>query len=131
MERSPKGGIFRRGDDFARLLRRADVRRDHAERAAVERPRDVLGPGARHPHEGGDADLERRDADLARRFQRQARMLDVHVDRIEAGGLRDSRDLDRAHQTHGHRRDDLAARELLFHVVAHDFPRRRGHVISS
>src|SRR5437867_8495641 len=54
-------------------------------------------------------------------------MLDVDVDGIEAGGLGDARDLDRAHQAHGHRRHDLAARELVLYVVAHDFPRRCGH----
>src|SRR6267378_4419680 len=93
----------------------------------IERPRDVLGPGARHAHEGRDADLERGDADLAGRLQRQARMLDVHIDGIEAGRFRDARDLDRAHQAHRDRRDNLAARELLFYVVAHDLPRRCGH----
>src|SRR6266705_5727935 len=95
--------------------------------ASVERPRHVLGPGARHANEGRDADLKRGDADLAGRLERQARVLDVHVNGIEAGRFRDPRDLDRAHQAHRDRRDDLAARELLFYVVAHDFPRRWGH----
>src|SRR5207245_11000262 len=67
---------------------------------------------------------------LARGLEREARVLDGHIDRIEAGRLRDARDLDRARETHGDGGDDLAARELLFYVVAHDFSRRCGHGVS-
>ena len=94
------------------------MRRDHAERAAVEHALDF--GDARHAHERRDAGFERGDADLARGLERKARMLHIDIEAVEAGGLGDARDLDAAHEPHRHRGDDLAARELLLDVVAQD-----------
>src|SRR6476646_3545761 len=47
-------------------------------------------------------------------------MLEVHVERIEAGGAGDARDLDGADEPHCHRRHHLVARELRFDIVAQD-----------
>ena len=92
------------------------MRRDDAERAAVEHALHVGQAG--HAHERRDADFERGDADLARGFQRKARMLHIDIEPVEAGGLGDARDLDAANEPHRHRRHDLAARELFLTVVA-------------
>ena len=92
--------------------------RDHPHRAAVQDAADILGRVRRHAHQRGDADLLRRDADLAGGVDRQRVVLHIHIQRVEAGGLGDLRDLDRAAQADGHRGDDLAARQFLFCVVA-------------
>src|SRR5258708_30401813 len=50
---------FRRLDHGAGLLRRADMGRDHAKRAAFEHPRDVFGRVGGHSHERRDAGCQR------------------------------------------------------------------------
>jgi hypothetical protein len=51
-------------------------------------------------------------------------VLDVDIERVEAGRPGDARDLDAADEPHRHRGDDLAARELLLDVVAQDLAQR-------
>jgi hypothetical protein len=46
-----------------------------------------------------------------------SRVLEIDVERIEAGGLGDAHDLHARDQPHRHRRDDLAARELILEGV--------------
>ena len=48
------------------------------------------------------------------------------IDHIEAGSLRDLRDLDAAHQTNRHRSDDLVPRQFFLDDVAHNFIRPHG-----
>ena len=111
-------GKLRRIDHRAGLVGRADMGRDDAERAAVEHARDVFRGVGRHPHERGDAGGECGDADLARRLERDARVLDVDIERVEARGRGDLRDLDLAHEAHRHRRHHLVPLELLLDAVA-------------
>ena len=106
------------------LVRRAQVRSNNAERAAFEHARDVLRRVGGNAHERRDPDFERRYADLAASIEREARMFEVDIERVEAGGARDAGDLDGAHEPHRHRRDHLVPRQLLFDVVAQDFAYR-------
>ncbi len=92
--------------------------RDDPERAPVEHPGDVFGGVGRHPHERRDARGQRGDADLARGLQRDAGMLNVDIEGIEARGRGDLGDLDLAHQAHRHRRHHLVPRQLLLDAVA-------------
>src|SRR5262249_46122156 len=73
-----------------------------------------------HAYERRDAGVERGHADLPGGLQREAGMLDIHVERVEAGGGGDARDLDAADKPHRHRRHHLVALELLLDVVAQD-----------
>jgi hypothetical protein len=100
------------------------VRSNDAERAAFEHPRDVLRRVGGHAHERRDAGFERRHADLAASVEREARMFEVDIERVEAGGARDPGDLDGAHEPHRHGRDHFVPRQLLFDVVAQDFAYR-------
>jgi len=70
---------------LAGLRGAAHVRCDHAHRAAVEHARDVLGRVGGHPHEGGNPDLQGGHADLAGGLQREAAVLHVDVEGVEAG----------------------------------------------
>jgi hypothetical protein len=53
-------------------------------------------------------------------------MLEVDVERIEAGGAGDARDLDAADEPHRHRRHHFVARELRFDIVAQDVAYQHG-----
>src|SRR5262249_51424297 len=53
-------------------------------------------------------------------------MLDVDVERIEAGGAGDAGDLDGAHEPHRHRRHHLVPLELLLDIVVQDVAYRHG-----
>ena len=99
----------------ARVVGRLHVRGDDAKRAAVEYPRDF--GGARHAHQRGDAGLKRGDADLARDFERKARMLQIDIEAVETRGLGDAGDLDPANEPYRHRGDDLAAGKLRLDMV--------------
>ena len=94
------------------------MRRDDAERAAVEHPRHLGDAG--HPHQRGHADVERGHADLTGGIEREARMLHVDIEAVETRGLGDARDLDAADQPHRHRGNDLAAGKLVLDVIAQD-----------
>jgi hypothetical protein len=121
---------FRRGHDRARFGGRADMRRDYAERPGVERARHAPAAcpaRARRAH----ADGERRHADLAGGVERETAVLDIDVKRIEAGGFGDARDLDAAHQAHGHGSDDFVAREFFLDVVAQEVAQGYRHLTSS
>ncbi len=107
-------------------FRRVHMGRDHAERAAFQHARDVIGRIGGDPHERRDAGFERRDADLAAGLEREARMLKIDIEAVETRGRRDACDLAPAHQPHRHRRDHLVARELLLDVVAQDIADRHG-----
>src|SRR5207247_1352705 len=50
----------------------------------------------------------------------EARVLQVDVKRVEPRALGDAHDLDARHQPRGHRRHQLAARELLLDWIADD-----------
>src|SRR5262249_19277109 len=106
---------------------RTDMRRDHPERAAVEHAADMLGPDRRHPHERRDADRQRRDADLAGGLQREAGVLDIYIECVEAGRFGDAGDLHVAHQPYRHRGHHLATRELVADPVAQDVADLFGH----
>src|SRR5262245_37187452 len=71
-------------------------------------------------NERRDAGFERGHADRRAGLERDGGMLQVHVERIEARGGGDARDLRRAHQPHRHRGHHLVALELLLDVVAQD-----------
>ena len=100
-ERRVLGGRHHR----ARFGRGTHARRDHAQRAAVEHARNVFGSIRRHAHEGRHAGLERHDAELAGGLHREARVLEVDVEAVEARALGDAHDLDRRHEAHGDRGD--------------------------
>src|SRR5262249_60762368 len=108
------------------LVRRADMRRDHPERAAVEHAGDIVGRVGGNAHERRDPGFERGHADLAAGVEREARMLDIDIERIEAGGAGDAGDLDRAHEPHRHRRHHLVPLELLLAIVVQDVAYRHG-----
>src|SRR5213592_1355136 len=99
---------------------RAHPRRYYPERPAVEHARDVLRRIRRHAHQRRDPRLERHDADLAGRLHGEARVLQVDVERVEPRALGDAHDLDARYQPRGHRRHQLAARELLPDWIADD-----------
>ena len=81
---------FRRLDHRARFLGRADARRDDAERAAVEHPRDIVRGVAGHANESRDAGAQSRQADLPGGLDREAGVLHVDIEHVETGGLGDS-----------------------------------------
>ena len=54
-------------------------------------------------------------------------MLDIDIERVEAGRLGDARNFDTAHEPHRHRGDDLIARKLVLDGVAQDFADLDGH----
>jgi hypothetical protein len=110
--------IFRGAHDLARLARRAHVRHDHAQRAAVEHTADDVE--LRHAGERRDPGIQRGKAYLAGRLQRQAGMLKVDIERVEARGLGETRDLTAAREAHRHGGRDFAAREPLLDAVAHE-----------
>jgi len=113
----PDGRILRRRHHRARFAGGADARRNHAERAAVEHALDDLRRARRHAHQRGDPGFQRHYGNLRGGFDRERGVLEVDVDRIEAGGLGDAHDLDARHQAHRHRRGDLAARELVLQRI--------------
>src|SRR5262245_35196617 len=71
-------------------------------------------------NERRDAGFERGHADRRAGLERDGGMLQVHVERIEARGGGDARDLRRAHQPHRHRGHHLVALELFLDVVPQD-----------
>src|SRR5499427_5216300 len=117
---------FGRRHDRLGVVRRADVRRDHPERAAVEHAGDIVRRVGGNAHERRDPDFERGHADLAAGVEREARMLDVDIERIEASGTGDAGDLHGAHEPHRHRRHHFVALELLLDIVAQDVAYRHG-----
>src|SRR5262249_4277708 len=119
---------FGRRHDRLGFVRRADVRRDHSERAAVEHAGDIVRRVGGNAHERRDPGFERGHADLAAGVEREARMLDVDIERIEAGGAGDAGDLDGAHEPHRHRRHHLVPLELLLYIVVQDVAYRHGGV---
>src|SRR5205823_4553800 len=120
------GGKLRRPHHGLGVIGRMHVGCDNAERAALQHTGDVVRRVRGHPYERRDAGFERRHADLAAGLEREARMLQVDIERVEASGRGDARDLGPAHQPHGHRGDHLVAGELLFDVVAQDVAYRHG-----
>src|SRR5262245_44980623 len=99
---------------------RMHVRGDDAERAALEHAGDMVRRVGGNANERRDAGFERGHADRRAGLERDGGMLQVHVERIEARGGGDARDLRRAHQPHRHRGHHLVALELLLDVVAQD-----------
>jgi hypothetical protein len=85
-------------------------------------------PGTRT---NSDAGFQRGDANLARGFEREARMLHVDVEAVEAGRLGDPRDVDAANEPNGHRGDDLVAAKLLFDAIAQYFVDPARHATPS
>jgi len=57
-------------------------------------------------------------------------VLEVDVERVEARGSRDARDLDARNDAHGHRRHQLAAGELVLHAVAQHVAGLQRHAAS-
>src|SRR5216117_1293163 len=112
--------ILRRRYHCPCLPGRAHPRRYYPERPAVEHARDVLRRIRRHAHQRRDPRLERHDADLAGRLHGEARVLQVDVERVEPRALGDAHDLDARYQPRGHRRHQLATRELLPDWIADD-----------
>jgi hypothetical protein len=100
------------------------------ERTAVQRRGDVLGIRRRHAHERRDARRQRRHADLAGGIPREPVVLDIDIERIEARAGRHARYLDVAHETHGHGRNDLVAREFFLHAVPQNVANLGWHVLS-
>src|SRR6516164_9081038 len=64
-----------------------------AERAAVEHARDIVRRVGGNAHERRDPGFERGHADLGAGVEREARMLDIDIERVEAGGAGDAGDL--------------------------------------
>src|SRR5262249_1555383 len=88
---------------------------------------DMLRPDRGNADERGDPGGERRDADLAGGLEREARMLGTYIERIEAGGPGEARDLDAAHQPHRHGRDPPPPGERVPHRIAPDVADRLRH----
>ena len=118
-ERSPSGGICR---PTTALASSAELMCGAITPSAPPSSTRATWSGVlrRHAHERRDPDLERSHADLPGVSSEEARMLEVDIERVEAGGARNAGDLDVADEPHGHRRDHLVARELLLDVVAQD-----------
>src|SRR5262249_43575377 len=98
---------------------------------AIEHARDVFRRVGGNSHERGDPDVECGHADLTAGLEREARMLEVDIERVEAGGMRNSRDLHGPHQPHRHGGNDLVARKLLLDAVAQDVAYRHAALPSS
>jgi hypothetical protein len=103
-----------------------DMRRNDPERTGIKDARDVIRGVGRNAHEGRNASLQGRDADLCAGFERETRMLHVDVERVKAGSLRDARDLTASHQPHGHRGNHFVALKLFLEVVAHEVCNRHA-----
>lgn len=93
------------------------MRGNNPHRAAIQHAANIIRRVRGHPDQRRDADLLRRDANLAGCIQRQRVVLHIDIKRVETRRFRDLRDLDGPRETHGHRRDDLAFGELFFHVI--------------
>ena len=98
-------------------LRRAslDVRDDHAHRADVERPREVLVVVGGHPHQRRDPGRDRTRAQHRRRLERRGGVLEVDVHRVEPRGRRHHRDVGRARLRQGHAEHEVPGVEPLAH----------------
>src|SRR5262249_35854400 len=99
---------------------RMHVRGDDAERATLEHAGDMVRRVGGNAHEGRDAGFARGHADRRARLERHGGMFQVHVERIEARGGGDARDLRRAHEPHRHGGHHLVACKLFLDVVAQD-----------
>src|SRR5262249_59301350 len=93
---------------------------------AGERGGDIAGGVGGTAQDGRDPGLERGHEDLAAGVEREARMLDVDIERIEAGGAGDPGDLHGADEPHRHRRHHFVPLELLLDVVVQDVAYRHG-----
>jgi len=87
----PERREFCRLDIAACVVGRLHMRCNHAKRASIEHPRH-LGD-ARHANERCNPCLERGDADLAGSIEREAGMLQIDIEAVEAGRLGDAGDL--------------------------------------
>ena len=110
--------VFRRRHGRPRFLGISHVGYDDAKSAAIEDSRDVIGAVVRHPHEARQSFRQRHQRDAAGGFDRQARMFEVDIDRIEAGTLGDADDLVAGDEPHRHRRCNLAPGELFLERIA-------------
>ena len=107
-------------DDRARLGGGVDVRDHHALRAAVEDAGGVVRVVRGYARDRGDAEAERGDADAGGGFQRGGVVLQVDVERVEAAGGGDHRDVRGAELVDAETQHEFVGGELLFGEVGAD-----------
>src|SRR5690349_19989095 len=113
-----KWGKFHEFNHRTRLLRRADVWRDDPYGAAIQHAADLLRGSGRQPNERRDSNLLGGNTNLAARVDGLRIVLQIDVECVETGGLRDLRALDGPGEAYGHGRHDFVSRQLFLHVVS-------------